>query len=98
MYTMSTWALAEMTLPRFYNATTGQFSAPADPVPWAGVVLIALAAVMLVEAIRAIASSSSAPPERTETRDRLRAAVTSSSRRSPALASALHESPRTAAR
>ena len=61
MYTMSTWALAKMTLPRFYDAATGQFAAPADPVPWAGIVLIALAALMLVEAVRAIASSP-APP------------------------------------
>jgi carbon starvation protein len=60
MYTMSTWALAKMTLPRFLDAT-GKLTAPADPVPWAGVVLIALAALMLVEAIRAIASSP-APP------------------------------------
>ncbi len=61
MYVMSTWALAEMTLPKFFDAATGSFTVPADPVPWAGVVLIALAAVMLVEAIRAIAGSS-APP------------------------------------
>jgi carbon starvation protein len=61
MYTMSTWALAEMTLPKFFDAATGKFTAPADPVPWAGGVLIALAAVMLVEGIRAIAGSS-APP------------------------------------
>lgn len=61
MYTMSTWALAEMTLPRFYNSATGSISAPADPVPWAGVILIALAAVMLVEAIRAIAGSEEPP-------------------------------------
>ena len=27
---------------------------PADPVPWAGLVLLALAGVMLVEAIRAL--------------------------------------------
>ena len=61
MYTMSTWALAEMTLPKFFDAASGRFAAPTDPVPWAGVVLIALAALMLVEAIRAIASSP-APP------------------------------------
>ena len=62
MYTMSTWALAEMTLPKFYRRRDGPvLTAPADPVPWAGVVLIALAALMLVEAVRAIAGSS-APP------------------------------------
>ena len=53
MYTMSTWALASLTLPRF--RTAAGFALPADPVPWAGLVLLALAAVMLVEAIRVIA-------------------------------------------
>ena len=62
MYVMSTWALAEMTLPRFRSA--GGFSLPADPVPWAGLVLLALAAVMLVEAIRALVAPP-APPGRT---------------------------------
>lgn len=61
MYTMSTWALAEMTLPKFFDAATGRLIAPTDPVPWAGVVLIALAAMMLVEAVRAIVNSP-APP------------------------------------
>ena len=53
MYSMSTWALVAMTLPKFCTATG--FTLPTDPVPWAGVVLLALAAVMLVEAIRVIA-------------------------------------------
>lgn len=60
MYVMSTWALAKMTLPKFYSATSG-FTAPTDPVPWAGVVLMALAAVMLIEAIRALVGRP-APP------------------------------------
>ncbi|MFM7183957.1 MAG: carbon starvation protein A [Planctomycetota bacterium] len=54
MYVMSTWALAGMTLPKF-RGPDGGWIAPADPVPWAGVVLLVLAAVMLVEAVRAIA-------------------------------------------
>jgi carbon starvation protein len=54
MYVMSTWALASMTLPRFFG--TGRLVAPADPVPWAGLVLLALSTVMLLEAIRAVAS------------------------------------------
>jgi carbon starvation protein len=53
MFVMSTWALASMTIPRFRG--TDGFVLPADPVPWAGLVLLALAAVMLVEAIRVIA-------------------------------------------
>ena len=59
MYTMSTWALAAMTLPKFRGPAG--FALPADPVPWAGLVLLALAAVMLVEAIRAIAAPPSPP-------------------------------------
>ncbi|MFM7414138.1 MAG: hypothetical protein ACKO6E_13165, partial [Planctomycetota bacterium] len=53
MYVMSTWALVSMTLPKFRD--DGAWTLPADPVPWAGVVLLVLAAVMLVEAVRAIA-------------------------------------------
>ena len=53
MYGMSTWALSTMTLAKFRTAEG--FVIPRDPVPWVGVVLLALAAVMLVEAIRAIA-------------------------------------------
>jgi len=56
MYAMSTWALTSMTLPRFY--AEGSFVFPADPVPWAGLVLLMLAAVMLVEAVLAL----TAPP------------------------------------
>ncbi len=61
MYTMSTWALAKMTLPKFFDAATGQYAMPTDPVPWVGVVLIVLAALMLVEAVRAIVGSKSPP-------------------------------------
>jgi carbon starvation protein len=61
MYTMSTWALVLMTLPKFYNGATGDFAVPKEPVPWVGVVLIVLAALMLIEAVRAIARSKSPP-------------------------------------
>jgi carbon starvation protein len=60
MYAMSSWALVLMTWPKFFN-TAGQFAAPSDPVPWAGVVLIALAALMLIEAVRAIAGGQRPP-------------------------------------
>jgi carbon starvation protein len=53
MYVMSTWALATITLPKFRGPAG--LVIPADPVPWAGIVLLGLAAVMLVEAIRALA-------------------------------------------
>jgi hypothetical protein len=61
MYTMSIWALTKLTLPKFYDAVSGRFSVPVDPVPWAGIVLIALAALMLVEAVLALASGPSRP-------------------------------------
>lgn len=54
MYTMSTWALIALTAPKFY--VDGKFTLPADPVPWAGVVLMVLALVMLFEAVRVILS------------------------------------------
>ena len=60
MYTMSTWALIAMTWPKF-QAEGGSFQLTADPVAWAGVVLVALAAMMLVEAIRVIVGSSTPP-------------------------------------
>jgi carbon starvation protein len=52
MYVMSTWALVSMTLPRFRGTEGVVF--PTDPVPWAGLVLLALSTVMLVEAVLAI--------------------------------------------
>ncbi|MGI9177496.1 MAG: carbon starvation CstA family protein [Pirellulales bacterium] len=64
MYAMSTWALFSMTLPRF--RADGGWVLPADPVPWAGVVLLALAAVMLVEAIRALVGQKPPPGRRPE--------------------------------
>jgi len=60
MYTMSSWALVKMTWPKFFD-TAGHFAAPRDPVPWAGVVLIALAALMLVEAVRALLGGQNPP-------------------------------------
>jgi carbon starvation protein len=61
MYTMSTWALVQMTLPHFINNATLEFSMPTDPVPWVGLVLISLAALMLIEAARAIFGTRTPP-------------------------------------
>jgi hypothetical protein len=61
MYVMSTWALATLTLPRFVDAASGRISMPTDPVPWAGIVLMALAALMFVEAVRAILGPQKPP-------------------------------------
>jgi carbon starvation protein len=59
MYAMSTWALAAMTWPQFRDGSG--WHVPKDPVPWVGLVLIVLAALMLIEAIR-ILSSLGTPP------------------------------------
>jgi carbon starvation protein len=60
MYTMSSWALVSMTWPKFRGAGGG-FEMTGDPVAWAGVVLVALAALMLVEAIRVILGGGTPP-------------------------------------
>ena len=64
MYVMSTWALVSMTLPRFRGTEGVVF--PTDPVPWAGLVLLALSTVMLVEAVLAVIG-----PRQPPTRSRL---------------------------
>lgn len=55
MYTMSVWALGTMTWDGFTKG--GQLPI----VPWVGIVLIVLAALMLVEAIRVLARQPSPP-------------------------------------
>jgi carbon starvation protein len=63
MYVMSSWALADMTFPKFFNKETGAFQAPTDPVPWIGVVLLVLAALMLVEAYIALVGKRRPPQQ-----------------------------------
>ena len=65
MYVMSTWALTLMTLPKF-RGTDGRWLLPADPVPWIGLVLIVLAALMLIEALRILLSLGTPPPAKLE--------------------------------
>jgi carbon starvation protein len=60
MYAMSTWALANMTLPKLISANRPGFLD--DPVPYIGIVLLGLAAAMLVEAIRVIFLQNARPP------------------------------------
>ena len=61
MYVMSTWALVTMTVPKF-RTSEGAWAAPRDPVPWIGLVLLGLAALMLVEAVRVLGASVGGPP------------------------------------
>jgi carbon starvation protein len=56
MYVVSVWALASMVRAAFAKGIT------ADPVPWVAVVLIALAALMAVEAYKVLASTRPSPP------------------------------------
>ncbi len=61
MFSMSTWALAILTFPRF-RGVDGKWQWPADPVPYAGLVLLLLAGVMLAEAIRVVVTLRDTPP------------------------------------
>ena len=73
MYVMSTWALISMSLPGFSKMIAGYRSATtlndglaylAEPVPWIGLVLTVLAALMLIEAIRILLTLGSPPTPR----------------------------------
>jgi carbon starvation protein len=59
MYAMSTWALGAMILPKFRR--DGQWIVPTELVAWVGLILIALAALMLVEALLAMFGQRTAP-------------------------------------
>lgn len=64
MYVMSTWALWLMTVPRF-RAEEG-WTLPRDPVPWIGLVLLGLAGLMLVEALRILLQLRTPPAPQPE--------------------------------
>ncbi|RIK68914.1 MAG: carbon starvation protein A [Planctomycetota bacterium] len=59
MYVMSTWALM-----RIIGAQWSAHGLSADPVPWVGVTLLALAALMLIEAVRLLFGRETLPPPR----------------------------------
>lgn len=62
MYTMSTWALIAMILPKFRS--DGQWQLPLELVPWVGLALILLAVLMLIEALLAMwGGQQKAPPD-----------------------------------
>jgi len=60
MYVMSVWALGSIIKRAWAQGIT------ADPVPWVGVVLVGLALLMLVEALKSIFSLRPAPPREPE--------------------------------
>ncbi len=59
MYVMSMWALVAMIKAKFMPG--GQFQVPGDPVPWVALVLVGLAALMLVEAIKVLRRPATPP-------------------------------------
>jgi carbon starvation protein len=62
MYVMSMWALLLYAKAGFF--TVAGFRLTANPVPWVALVLIALAVLMLVEAIRVFLAMRGEPPRR----------------------------------
>jgi len=59
MYVMSIWALLLMIGGKFFPA--GSFVLPAEPVPWVALLLVGLAVLMLIEAVRVL--SKREPPQ-----------------------------------
>jgi carbon starvation protein len=64
MYIMSTWALLRFLRSGFFDQTTGAFKLTSNPVPWIALILIVLALLVLIEAVRAFTGRSN--PQRTE--------------------------------
>jgi carbon starvation protein len=62
MYAMSTWALADMTWNTLWKDQQ-LVSFVANPVPYIGIVLLVLAGVMLIEAIRVLLGSGATPSQ-----------------------------------
>jgi carbon starvation protein len=56
MYVMSVWALVGLIRRSFAGGMSG------DPVPWVGIVLVGLAVLMLVEAVRSFLGVEKLPP------------------------------------
>jgi hypothetical protein len=54
-----------MTAPKFWTPA-GTLAVPTDPVPWIGLVLLVLAVLMLIEAIRILLSLRTPPAARLE--------------------------------
>src|SRR5690606_17785631 len=66
MYVMSTWALLQFIQRGFFNADWSLKGLPANPVPWVALILVALAILMLVEAIRVFRNVRPQPPREPE--------------------------------
>jgi carbon starvation protein len=64
MYCMSTWALLRFVKNGFFTPTWHFKGIPTDPVPWAALVLVGLAGLLLVEAVRIFFSNL--PPKPSE--------------------------------
>ena len=62
MYIMSSWALVRFAAEGFFPAG-GAFTLPAQPVPWVALILIALAVLLLVEALQVLRKSGPLAPK-----------------------------------
>jgi carbon starvation protein len=61
MYVMSTWALLRFLRQGFFDPMTGAFKLTTNPVPWVALVLVVLAALVLVEALRTFLGRATPP-------------------------------------
>jgi len=64
VYSMVATAMPGL-FPAAFRTSEGAWQAPSDPVPWIGLVLLGLAVMMLVEAVRVLAGTGD-PPHRSE--------------------------------
>ena len=58
MYVMSTWALLRFLHQGFFDSGTGELKLTTNPVPWVALVLVVLALLVLIEALRAFTNRS----------------------------------------
>ena len=62
MYIMSTWALLRFIAEGFFDGATGALVMTRQPVPWVALVLVALALLLLIEAVLVFAGMGRQPP------------------------------------
>ena len=67
MYVMSAWALLLFVRNGFFTPDWNSKGVPSDPVPWVALVLIALALLVLFEAVRSFRGESDPPVPQPET-------------------------------
>ncbi len=61
MYTMSAWALLRFVRDGFIDKNSGAFQVASNPVPWVAIVLLALAVLLLIEAMLVFGGRTNPP-------------------------------------